>query len=103
MFDNGSELTLISSFFTKKNNLTYEEASYTISGVGGVATTFNSGDNGRIYNIPLVETNGDTITIKAFVVDSIHSEKIGHEEVKLNPRDIPHLTNEKFKKLNRRS
>ena len=31
-----------------------------------------------------------------FAVDSILSEKIGHEEVKLNPRDIPDLTKEEL-------
>ena len=92
MFDNGSKLTLVSSFFAKKNNFSYEEATYTISGVGGAETTFNSGNKGRIYNIPLLETNGDTVIIKAFAVDSILSGKIGHEEVKLNREDFPHLT-----------
>ena len=47
VFDNGLELTLISSFFTKKNNL-YQEATYSISGIGGGATTFSSGVKGRI-------------------------------------------------------
>ena len=50
MFDNGSKLTLISSFFAKKNNLSYEEASYTISGVGGATTIYNYGDkNSALY------------------------------------------------------
>ena len=61
MFDNGSELTLVSSFFAKKNNFSYKEASYTISGVRGAESTFNSGRKGRIYNIPLQEINGDTV------------------------------------------
>ena len=42
MFNNGSELTLVSSFFANKNNFSYEEASYTISGVGGAESMFNS-------------------------------------------------------------
>ena len=71
MFDNGSELTLVSSFFANKNNFSYEEASYTISGVGGAESTFDSGSKGRIYNIPLQEINGDTVVIRAFAVDSI--------------------------------
>ena len=77
MFDNGSELTLVSSFFANKNNFSYEEASYTISGVGGAESTFDSGSKGRIYNIPLQEINGDTVVIRAFAVDSILSGKIG--------------------------
>ena len=58
MFNNSPELTLISSFFAKKHNLPYQEASYTISGIGGGTTTFSSGDKGRIYNVPLLEING---------------------------------------------
>ena len=34
IFDNWSELTLISSIFAKKNNLPYDESTYSISGVG---------------------------------------------------------------------
>merc|ERR1712121_579025 len=75
MFDNGSELTLVSNFFAKKNNFSYEEATYTISGVGGAESTFKSGSKGRIFNIPLQETNGDTVVVKAFAVDSILSDK----------------------------
>ena len=40
MFDNGSKLTLVSSFFANKNNFSYEEATYTISRVGGAESTF---------------------------------------------------------------
>ena len=81
MFDNGSELTLVSNFFAKKHNFSYEEASYTISGVGGAESTYESRSKGRIYSIPLQETNGDTVIVKAFAVDSILSEKIGREKV----------------------
>ena len=49
MFDNGSELTLISSIFAKENNLPYEEASVTISSVRVQVTTFNSGDYRIFY------------------------------------------------------
>ena len=48
MFDNGSKITLVSSFFAKKNNLPLEEATYTLAGVCSKATTYNSGENGRI-------------------------------------------------------
>ena len=85
IFNNGSKLTLVSSFFANKNNFSYEEASYTISRVGGAESTFNSGSKGRIYNIPLQEINGDTVVIKAFAVDSILRGKIGCEKLKLNP------------------
>ena len=96
MFDNGSKLTLVSNFFTKKHNFSYEEATYTISGVGGAESTFKSGSKGRIYNIPLQEINGDVVVIKAFAVDSILGGKIGQEKVKLNPEDFPHLTKEQL-------
>ena len=82
IFDNGSYLTIVSSFFTNKNNFSYEKATYTISGVGGAEFTFESGSKEKIYYIPLKEINGDTVVIKAFTVDSILSEKIGQEKVK---------------------
>ena len=74
MFDNGSEITLVSNFFTKKNNLPFEEATYTLAGIGSNPTTYN---NGKIYTIPLLDSNQEIIFIKAFSVDSILSEKIG--------------------------
>merc|ERR1711867_387912 len=101
LFDNGSELTLVSSFFANKNNFSYEEASYTISRVGGAESTFDSGSKGRIYNIPLQEINGDTVTIRALAVDSILSGKIGRERVKLNPEDFPHLTKEELQEASK--
>merc|ERR1711867_111493 len=101
MFDNGSELTLVSFFFADKNNFSYEEASYTISGVRGAESTFDSGNKGTIYNIPLQEINGDTVVIRAFAVDSILSEKIGRERVKLNPDDFPHLTKEELQEASK--
>ena len=77
MFDNGSELTLVSSFFANKNNFSYQEATYTISGVGGAESTFKSGSKGCIYNKPLQEINGNIVVINAFAVDSILGGKIG--------------------------
>ena len=91
MFDNGSEITLVSNFFAKKNNLPFEEASYTLAGIGSNPTTYN---NKRIYNIPLLDSNQEIIFVKAFSVDSILSEKIGQEEVVFNKEDFPHLSKE---------
>ena len=48
MFDKGSKITLVSSIFVKKNNLPFEEATYTLAGVGSKATTYNSGENEKI-------------------------------------------------------
>merc|ERR1712082_376555 len=91
----------VSSFFANKNNFSYEEATYIISGVGGAESTFESGSRGKIYNIPLQEINGDTVVIKAFPLDSILSEKIGQEKVKLNPEDFPHLTKQELQEASR--
>ena len=91
MFDNGSEITLVSSIFAKKNHLPYEEASYRLAGIGSSPTTYN---NGRIYNIPLLDSNQEIVLVKAFSVDSILSEKIGREAVKFNKEDFPHLSKE---------
>ena len=91
MFDNGSEITLVSNFFTKKNNLPFEEATYTLAGIGSNPTMYN---NGKIYTIPLLDSNQEIIFVKAFSVDCILSEKIGQEEVIFNKEDFPHLSKE---------
>merc|ERR1712240_527721 len=91
MFDKGSEITLISIIFAKKNCLPYEEASYTLAGIGSNPTTYN---NGRTYNIPLLDSNQEIVLVKAFSVDSILSEKIGREADKFNKEDFPHLSKE---------
>ena len=93
LFDNGSELTLISSIFAKKNNLPYKEATYTISGVGG-ATTCNTATNGRVFTVPLVECNGETVYIKSFSVNNILSNKVGRSSINLNRGDFPRLKKE---------
>ena len=86
MFHNGSVITLVSSAFAKKNNLPYEEASYTLAGIGSSPTTYN---NSRIYNIPLLDSNQEIVLVKAFSV-----EKIGQEAVKFNKEDFPHILKE---------
>ena len=43
MFDNGSKITLVSSFFPKQNKLPFKEATYTLAGVRSKATTYNLG------------------------------------------------------------
>ena len=68
MFDNGSKITLVSSIFMNKNNLPFEEATHTLAGVGSKATTYNSGENGRIYSVPLMDSKGEVVTVKAFSV-----------------------------------
>ena len=92
MFDNGYESTLVSSFFAKKNILPFEEATYTLAGVGSKATTYNLGENWRIYTVPLMDSNGEIVSVKAFLVDNILTDKIGREEVKFNLRDFLRLS-----------
>ena len=89
MFDDGSEITLVSSIFAKKNNLPFNEATHTLAGIGSNATIYN---NGKIYTVPLVDSNGDVILVKAFSVKTILTEKIGWEEVVFNKGDFPHLS-----------
>ena len=74
MFDNGSEITLVSNHFARKNNLPFKQATYTLAGIGSNPTTYN---NGEIYNIPLHDSNGEIVFVKAFSVGSILAEKIG--------------------------
>ena len=92
MFDNGSELTLVSSFFAQKNKLPYEEATYTLAGVGTSATTYKAGEGGRIYTVPLKTSTGETVSVK-----SILTGKIGREEIVFNPKEFPHLSLETLK------
>ena len=66
IFDNGSEITLVSSIFAKGNNLPYKEATYTLEGIGSKATTYNSNEKGRIYSVPLLDSNQEIVIIKAF-------------------------------------
>ena len=91
MFDNGSEVTLVSSIFAKKNCLLYEEASYTLAGIGSSPTTYS---NGRIYSIPLLDSNKEITYVKAFSVESILSDKIGREAVKFSKQDFSCLPKE---------
>ena len=88
MFDNGSKISLVSNFFAMKAKLPFEEASYTLAGVGSNSTTYNSG---TIYTVTLINSEGDKIHVKAFRVDSILSDKIGREEVKFKKEDFPNL------------
>ena len=91
MFDNGSEVTLVSSIFAKKNRLPYEEASYTLAGIGSSPTSYS---NGRIYRIPLLDSNKEITYIKAFSVESILSDKIGREAVKFSKKDFRRIPKE---------
>ena len=92
MFDNGSKITLVSSFFAKKTNLPFEEATYTLAVVGSKDITYNSGDNGRIFTVPLMDSNGEIVSVKAFLVENILTDKIGRDEVMFNPRYFPRLS-----------
>ena len=90
MVDNGSEITLVFSIFAKKKKLPFEQATYTLAGIGSNATTYN---NGKIYTVPLVDSYGEIILVKAFLVDTILTEEIGREKVIFNKDDFPHLSN----------
>ena len=60
-----------------------------MAGIGSNATTYI---NGKIYTVPMVDSNGDVILVKAFSVKTILTEKIGQEEVVFNKEDFPHLS-----------
>ena len=91
LFDNGSELTLVSSIFAKKNNLPYEEATYTLAGVGGAEKTYHAGKGGRVYTVPLMSSSGEQINVKALSVEVILPGKKGREKLNLNPKKFPHI------------
>ena len=94
MFDNGSEITLVSNFFARKNNLPFERATYTMAAMGSKPTTYDSSNNGRIYTVPLVDSKGEIVLVKAHTVESILTEKTGRNQVKLNQNDFPHFSKE---------
>ena len=98
LFDNGSELTLVSSFFAKKNNLPYEEATYTLAGVGGAVKTYHAGKGGRIYTVPLMSSSGEQINVKALSVEVILPGKKGREKLNLDPKKFPHVPVSNLKK-----
>ena len=76
MFDNGLKITLISNFFARKNNLPYERATYTLAGIGSKATTYDSNNNGKIYTVPLEDSDGEIVLVKAYAVERILEEMI---------------------------
>lgn len=58
------------------------------------AKTYNSGENGRIYTIPLMDSNGEIVSVKAFSVENILKDKICRDEVKFNPMFFCRLSKE---------
>merc|ERR1712239_81966 len=84
----------MSNSFPRKNNLPYERATYTLAGIGSKATTYDSNNNGKIYTVPLEDSNGEIVLVKAFAVEKILEEKTGRDEVKFNHEDFPHLSKE---------
>ena len=94
MFDNSSELTLVSSIFAKRNNLPFKEATHTLVDVGGQAITYKAGKDGKVYTIPLVDTNGETVYVKAFSVKKILNNKVRREKLDLNPMEFIHISQE---------
>ena len=89
MFNNGSEVTLVTNHFTEKNKLPFQKAPFTLSAMGTKPTTYNKG---KIYSVPLVDSNGEVILVKAFSVNSILVEKVGREEIVLKKKDFPHFS-----------
>ena len=50
--------------------------------------------NGIIYTVPLVDSKGETVFVKAYSVESILTEKTGRNHVKLNQIDFPCFSKE---------
>merc|ERR1712002_849575 len=57
-----------------------------------MGTTYDSNNNGKIYTVPLEDSNGEIVLVKAFAVEKILEEKTGRDEVKFNHEDFPHLS-----------
>ena len=56
--------------------------------MGGVVNAYN----GRIYSVPLVESNDEIFIIIELSFEKVLKAKIGREEVKFNLRDFPNLS-----------
>ena len=76
--------------------MSHEDASYSIAGIGSNSTVC---DQGKIYNVPLLDSEGNKIVIKAFGVDHILSEKIGRDRVTFNEDEFPDVSNEVLTKV----
>merc|ERR1711895_277323 len=62
--------------------------------LGSKPTTYDSSKNGRIYTVPLVDSKGEIVLVKAHSVESILTEKTGRNQVKLSHDDFPRLSKE---------
>ena len=89
MFDNGSEVTLVTNHFAEKDRHLFKKAPFTLSAIGSKPATYNKE---KIYSVPLVDSNGEVILVKAFSVDSSLVEKVGREEIVLKKKDFPHFS-----------
>ena len=57
--------------------------------MGSSPTIYNEG---KIFTVPLVDSNSDSVLFEAFSVNNILVEKVGREEIILNEEDFPHLS-----------
>ena len=56
-----------------KNNIPYEWATYK-------ATTYDSNTNGKAYTVPLEDSDGGIVLVKASAVERILEDKFGERE-----------------------
>ena len=70
-----AQCTLLRNLFAERAGFKSTPASYTLSGVGGDAVHHK---DGRLWEVALQDKTGAVLTCKAFGVDHILSEDIGH-------------------------
>ena len=81
MFDGGSEATLVKDTFAKKHNFPYEEASYTLGGMGGGTVTYTPSNGGRIYTVSFKCNDRAMVSFKAFAVMDILGGNVGRDQM----------------------
>ena len=90
-FDNGSTISLVSTSFVVRHNMKGLRVAFDLITVGGNVATQQS----YLHEIPLIDANGETQTVKAYQIDEICGEMRGTDVTKaaklfngLSPRDV---------------
>ena len=81
LFDGGSQGTLVKDSFARKHGFPYEEASYTLGGMGGGTVTYTPSNGGRIYTVPFKCNDGTMVSFKAFAVKDILGGNVGRDQM----------------------
>ena len=88
LFDNGSEVTLVSNHFARRNKLSSRKAPFTLAVMGSSPSCHS---DGKLYSISLLDSSGRKVVIEAFGVDNILTEKVGRGKIIFNEEEVSDL------------